>query len=81
MSKIPKKGPLSNCDNGRGIPLLSIPSKFFCRLFLQMIYSAIDPKLRQELAGFCKGRGCIDQVFALGNITEHFMEWSMFPCL
>lgn len=32
--KIPKKGNLQNCDNWRGITLLSIPSEAFCRIFL-----------------------------------------------
>ena len=29
-AKLPKKGNLQNCDNWRGITLLSIPSKVFC---------------------------------------------------
>ena len=31
--KIPKKGDLQNCDNWRGITLLSMPSKIFCRKY------------------------------------------------
>ena len=30
--KVPKKGDLSECDNYRGISLLSVPSKIFCSL-------------------------------------------------
>ena len=30
--KIPKKGDLQNCDNWRGITLLSMPGKIFCRV-------------------------------------------------
>ena len=37
ISKIPRKGDLSNCDNWRGITLLSIPSKVFCRVLLKRI--------------------------------------------
>ena len=29
---IPKKGTLSDCNNWRGITLLSLPSKIFCKL-------------------------------------------------
>ena len=78
ISKIPKKGDLSNCDNWRGITLLSIPSKVFYRVFLKRIDCALDVKLRQEQAGFRKGRGCIDQIFALRNIIEQkWMECSL----
>ena len=35
--KIPKKGDLQNCDNWRGITLLSMPSKIFCRVLLNRI--------------------------------------------
>ncbi|KAL9953192.1 hypothetical protein ACROYT_G040569 [Oculina patagonica] len=74
--KIPKKGGLQNCDNWRGITLLSIPSKVFCRILLARIDTAIDTKLRQEQAGFRRGRGCIDQIFALKNIIEQCIEWT-----
>ena len=73
--KLPKKGDLSNCDNWRGITLLSLPSKIFCRILLDRINSALDTKLRPEQAGFRKGRGCIDQIFTLRNIIEQSIEW------
>ena len=72
-SKIPKKGDLSNCENS----LLSIPSKFFYRVLLKRIDCALDVKLRQEQAGFRKGRDCIDQIFALRNIIEQCIEWNV----
>lgn len=68
--KIPEKGNLQICDNWRGITLLSIPSKIFCRVLLQQIEPVIDNELREEQAGFRKGRGCIDQIFALRNIIK-----------
>ena len=74
--KIPKKGNLQVCDNWRGITLLSIPSKVFCRILLGRIDTAIDKKLRQEQAGFRKRRGCTDQIFALRNIIEQTLEWN-----
>ncbi|KAI2665221.1 hypothetical protein H4Q32_021443 [Labeo rohita] len=45
------------------------PSKVFCRILLKRVDSAIDHKLREEQAGFRRGRRCTDQVFALRNIT------------
>ena len=76
IAKVPKKGNLQNCNNWRGITLLSIPSKVFCRILLGRIDSAIDTKLRQEQAGFRKGRGCIDQIFTIRNIIEQCLEWN-----
>ena len=73
--KLSKKGDLGNCDNWRGITLLSIPSKVFCRILLNRIDEELDKTLRQEQAGFRKGRGCIDQIFALKNIVEQCIEW------
>lgn len=55
--KLPKKGDLSNCNNWRGITLLSIPSKVFCRILLKRVDRAIDHKLREEEAGLRSGRG------------------------
>ena len=75
--KLPKKGNTTNCDNWRGRTLLSIPSIIFCRILLKRIDTAIDEKLRQEQAGFRKGRGCIDQIFALRNIIEQCLEWNV----
>ncbi|CAC5368428.1 unnamed protein product [Mytilus coruscus] len=41
----------------------------------ERIDSELDDKLRQEQAGFRKGKGCIDQIFALKNIIEQCIEW------
>jgi len=78
--KLPKKGDLSNCGNWRGITLLPVPSKVFCRVLLKKIDSALYSKIRQEQAGFRKGQGCIDQIFAIWNIIEHCIEWNVSLC-
>ncbi len=75
--KLPKKGDLAICDNWRGIMLLSIPSKVLSKVLLARIDEAIDKKLREEQAGFRKGRGCIDQIFTLRNIIESCAEWNI----
>ncbi|KAL5010020.1 hypothetical protein ScPMuIL_012325 [Solemya velum] len=73
--KLPKKGDLSNCNNWRGITLLSIPSKAFSKIIIDRIRTAVDKQLRQEQAGFRKGKSCCDQIFVLRNITEQCTEW------
>ena len=47
----------------------------FCRVLLNRIDKELDKTLRQEQAGFRKGRGCIDQIFTLKNIIEQSIEW------
>ena len=79
--KIPKKGDLQNCDNWRGITLLSMPSKIFCRVLLNRIEGAIDVNLRQEQAGFRRGKGCMDQIFSLRNLIEQSTEWNAPLCI
>lgn len=73
--KIPKKGALSNCNNWRGITLLSVPSKILVKVIMQKISDAVDKQLRKEQAGFRKGRGCAEQIFTLRNIIEQCTEW------
>ena len=75
------KADLGNCDNWRGITLLSVPSKIFCRILLKRIDKAIDFTLREEQAGFRRGRGCVDQIFTLRNILEQSLEWNTSLCI
>ena len=76
--KVHKKCNLQICDNWRRIRLLSIPSKVFCRILLGRIETAVGKKLRQEQAGFWKGRGCTDQIFALRNIIGQILECPLY---
>ncbi|RUS69643.1 hypothetical protein EGW08_022594 [Elysia chlorotica] len=64
--KIPKKGTRSDCNNWRGITLLSIPSKILSKIIIQRISEAVNQQLINEQAG----RGCCDQIFTLRNIIE-----------
>ena len=63
------------CDNLRGITLLSITSKVLCSIIIERIRTAVDEHLRKEQAGFPKGRGSTRQIFVLRNIIEHCYEW------
>ena len=58
LIKLPKKRDLSNCKNWRGIILLNMASKVFCRSILERIKTPLDEKLREEQAGFRAGRSC-----------------------
>ena len=74
--KLPKKGDLRECDNYRGIMLLSVPGKVFNRILLERIREAVDPKLRDQQAGFRMNRSCADQIACLRIIVEQSLEWN-----
>jgi len=67
---LPKKGDLRDCNNWRGITLLSVPGKVLCSIILDRVKTEVDVKLRQQQAGFRSGRSCCDQIFALRQIIE-----------
>jgi hypothetical protein len=72
---LPKKGDVTNCNNWRGITLLSIPSKVFTRIILNRIRDLIDTCLRTEQAGFRSNRSCTDQINTLRIIIEQINEF------
>ena len=76
LVKLPKRGDLSNCNNYRGITLLSIPGKVFNRIILERVKTATDPQLRDQQAGFRKNRSTTDQIAALRIIVEQSLEWN-----
>ncbi|VDP78017.1 unnamed protein product, partial [Schistosoma curassoni] len=76
LIKIPKKGDLRNCDNYRGITLLSIPGKVFNRVLLNWMKDPVDARLRDEQAGFRRDRSCTGQIATLRIIVEQSIEWN-----
>ena len=73
--KLPKKGDLSECGNWRGITLTSVPSKEFGRVLIDRIGQGVDSKLRDEQAGFRRGRSTVEQISVLRNIVVQVVEW------
>ena len=49
-----QKGDLSNCNNYRGIMLLSVPGKVLSRILLNRMKKKVDPELRDQQAGFLR---------------------------
>jgi len=68
--KIFKKGDLQDCNNWRGVTLLPVIRKIFCRMLLKRIKRGVDKKLRKEQAGFRSKRSTTEQIFILRNILE-----------
>ncbi|VDO74231.1 unnamed protein product [Schistosoma margrebowiei] len=72
LIKILKKGDLSNCDNYRGITLLSIPGNVFNRA-----KDYVDAQLRDQQAGFRRERSCTDQIATPLIIVEQSTKWNL----
>ena len=68
--KIPQKGALSEYNNWPGITLLSTSGKILAKVIMRRLSLAVDLKLRDEQAGFRRGRGYIDHIFTLRDIIE-----------
>ena len=71
-----KKGSHTICDNYRGIALLSIPSKVFAKAILNRLKPRAEQLLRESQCGFCRGRGCADQLFSLRMLMEKAREYN-----
>ena len=49
---LPKKGCLSDCNNWRGITLLSVPGKAFCSIILNRLKTELDHDYVRSKQGF-----------------------------
>ena len=56
--------------------LLSTPGKVLNRVLLERMKEAVDPKFRDQQAGFRGSRSCADQIASLHIIVEQSLEWN-----
>ena len=75
-----KKGAHNHCDNFRGIALLSVPGKVFCKVIQKRLAERDNMLLRESQCGFRVERGCIDQVFALRVLAEKEYNTPLYLC-
>ena len=68
------KGDRSECKNYRGISLLSIPGKVYGRILIEKVRSLTERLIGEEQCGFRSGRGCVDQVFVMKQMSEKFVD-------
>ena len=76
LVKIPKEGDLANCNNYRGITMLSVPGKILSRIILQRLIAALEKVLRDQQMRFRRNRSCTDHIATLRIITEQSLEWN-----
>ncbi len=68
------KGNRKECNNYRGISLLSVPGKIYGRILNERMMKRTDKSVGDEQGGFRKDRGCVDQIFAMKILVEKYLE-------
>ncbi len=59
------KGNKDECNNFRGISLLSVSGKIYGRILTERLMQVTEKKVSDEQGGFSKGKSCVDQIFAV----------------
>ncbi len=67
------KGSRSECSSYRGIRLLSVPGKVYGRILTERLMEVTEGKVSKEQGGFRKGRGYVDQIFAMKMLVEEYL--------
>ena len=67
---IHKNGPTTQCENYRGISLLSVPGKIYARILETRLRDKVEEKLDQYQSGFRPGRSVQDHIYAVRQISE-----------
>ncbi len=68
------KGSRSECSSYRGINLVGVPGKVYGRSLTDRLIEVSEGKVSKEQGGFRKGRGCVDQIFAIKRLVEEYLE-------
>ena len=68
------KGDRSDCNNYRGISLLSTVGKAFARVVLNRLQQLADRVYPESQCGFRAKRSTIDMVFSIGQLQEKCRE-------
>ena len=69
---IVKKGDREDPGNYRGITLLSVVGKVFCKILNNRLVQCLDKggALHEGQAGFRVNRSCVDNVYTLNEIVQ-----------
>ena len=71
---IHKKGNVKDCNNYRGISLLSVVGKLYAAIIDRRVRAIVETTLDESQCGFRPMRGCQDQIFCLRQISEKCYE-------
>ena len=68
------KGDKFDCGSFRGISLLSVVGKLYGRILIERVREGTENVIGEEQGGFRRGRGCVDQVFAMRQVCEKYLD-------
>ena len=71
-----KKGGASDCNNYRGIALMSVAAKLYNKMLQRRLAMGLDTYLRSGQNGFRSTRSCAQQVFTARRIIEEVQDSS-----
>jgi hypothetical protein len=71
-----KKGDKTDCNNYRGISLLSTPYKILSNILIRRLSPYIDEIIGDHECGFRHNRSTADQTFCICQITEKELEYN-----
>lgn len=70
------KGSKRECNQYRGISLLSHAGKMFAKIIESRLRPVIELQLSEEQMGFRKNRSCTDAIFTLKQLIETHIEYN-----
>src|SRR5215469_2260738 len=68
------RGSKSECGSYRGISMMSVVGKLYGRVVIDRVKNLTEGLVGEEQRGFRKGRGCVDQIFAVKGLCENNRE-------
>ena len=74
------KGTRSECQNYRGITLLSVPGKVFAHVLLARIKPLLMKQRRQQQSGFTPGRSTADRILTEPCVPDQTCIWEVHIC-
>jgi len=69
------RGDRQDCNNYRGVTLLSVPGKLFVRIILDRVLHHLLEHHHPEQSGFAPKRSTIDRILAIWVLTKHRREF------
>ena len=70
-----KKGDTRNCDNYRGLSLLSVPGKVYAHILLKQVAEKMNQMVLDEQSGFRPAHSTIDHLFSLNQLFSNAIEF------
>ncbi len=67
------KGDKYDCTGFRGISLLSVVGKAYGKVLIKRVREGTEGVICDEQGGFRRGRGCMDQIFALRQVCKKYL--------